>query len=223
MNQITKVFEGAELRILELNDQPWFVAIDVCKVLDLTNPTMVINRLDDDERAKFNLGRQGETNIVNESGLYEMIFASRKPEAKEFKRWVKREVLPEIRKSGSYQRPRTRAEAHEELLLLTSQDVEQLASDVKELKLKVDDQIRLFPSEIDDLWNAVANKSIALNRNGIENRSDEDFKKDVGMTRRRIWSKLKKRYSVSKYIHIKRKDFDDAMNYINQFRLTDLL
>lgn len=103
MNQLqTFYFDNQNVRIIELNNEPWFVAADVCRVLALTNPTVTINRLDDDERAKFNLGRQGETNIVNESGLYELIFASRKPTARAFKKWVKSEVLPSIRKDGGY-------------------------------------------------------------------------------------------------------------------------
>lgn len=95
-------FDNQNVRIVELNKEPWFVAVDVCRVLELTNPTVAISRLDVDERSKFNLGRQGETNIVNESGLYELIFASRKPTAKAFKKWVKSEVLPSIRKDGGY-------------------------------------------------------------------------------------------------------------------------
>ncbi|MFJ7950378.1 phage antirepressor [Lysinibacillus sp. NPDC096418] len=95
-------FDNQNVRIVELNKEPWFVAADVCRVLELTNPTVAIGRLDDDERSKFNLGRQGETNIVNESGLYELIFTSRKPTARAFKKWVKLEVLPSIRKDGGY-------------------------------------------------------------------------------------------------------------------------
>lgn len=95
-------FDNQNVRIVELNNEPWFVAADVCKVLALTNPTVTINRLEDDERSKFNLGRQGETNVVNESGLYELIFSSRKPTARAFKKWVKSEVLPSIRKDGGY-------------------------------------------------------------------------------------------------------------------------
>ena len=63
---------------------------------------MALGRLEDDERAKFNLGRQGNANIVNEYGLYSLVLASRKPEAKSFKRWVTHEVLPSIRKTGQY-------------------------------------------------------------------------------------------------------------------------
>ena len=82
--------------------QPWFVAADVCNVLDLSNPTIAVSRLDEDERAKFNLGRQGDATIVNEPGLYALVLGSRKPEAKAFKRWITHEVIPAIRKTGAY-------------------------------------------------------------------------------------------------------------------------
>lgn len=95
-------FEGNQVRTVMIDDEPYFVAPDVIKILGLSNTTVALNRLDDDERSKFNLGRQGETNVVNEYGLYSLILASRKPQAKQFKRWVTHEVLPDIRKTGSY-------------------------------------------------------------------------------------------------------------------------
>lgn len=99
------IFENeafGKVRTLNLNGEPWFVAADVCSVLDLSNPTIAVSRLDEDERAKFNLGRQGDATIVNEPGLYTLVLGSRKPEAKAFKRWITHEVLPNIRKHGVY-------------------------------------------------------------------------------------------------------------------------
>ena len=96
-------FRGASLRTLtDEAGEPWFVAKDVCAILEISNPSDALKRLDDDERSRFNLGRQGETNIVNEAGLYVLVLGSRKPEAHEFKRWVTHEVLPQIRKTGGY-------------------------------------------------------------------------------------------------------------------------
>lgn len=96
-------FKGASLRTLtDKAGEPWFVAKDVCDILGHSNVSMALDRLDDDERSKFNLGRQGETNIVNEAGLYALVLGSRKPEAHEFKRWVTHEVLPQIRRTGGY-------------------------------------------------------------------------------------------------------------------------
>ena len=100
--QIFRNEQFGEVRTIEKNGEPWFVAADVCKVLDLSNPTIAASRLDEDERAKFNLGRQGETTIVSEAGLYTLVLGSRKPEAKAFKRWITHEVIPTIRRHGAY-------------------------------------------------------------------------------------------------------------------------
>lgn len=100
--QIFKNEQFGEVRTIAKDGEPWFVAADVCKVLDLSNPTIATSRLDEDERAKFNLGRQGETTIVSEAGLYTLVLGSRKPEAKAFKRWITHEVIPTIRRHGAY-------------------------------------------------------------------------------------------------------------------------
>ncbi|AHV96116.1 phage antirepressor [Paenibacillus sabinae] len=132
MNQLQQFMYGhKEVRSTLIDGQPWFIAKDVCDVLGLTNPTMAIQTLDEDERAKFNLGRQGETNIVNEPGLYSLILGSRKQEAKQFKRWITHEVIPSIRRTGTYGIPtnlpdalRLAAEIEEKRVLL-EQKIEQ--------------------------------------------------------------------------------------------------
>ncbi len=94
-----------EIQTLYLDGQPWLVAADICKILDLKNPTDRIKSLDDDEKLTYVIDRAGqkrETNLVNESGLYALIFKSRKPEAKAFRKWVTSEVLPTLRKKGYY-------------------------------------------------------------------------------------------------------------------------
>jgi prophage antirepressor-like protein len=87
---------------LDEDGNPWFVAKDVCDALGLSNVSVTLDSLDDDERSKFNLGRQGFVNVVSEPGLYSLIMRSRKPEAKAFKRWITHEVIPSIRKTGQY-------------------------------------------------------------------------------------------------------------------------
>lgn len=96
-------YNGQEVRTVEMNGQPWFVAADICRVLEISNPTVAMDRLDADEKAKLNLGLSGgATGCVTESGLYSLILGSRKPEAKQFKRWITHEVIPSIRKTGGY-------------------------------------------------------------------------------------------------------------------------
>lgn len=100
--QLFQKEEFGTIRTVILNGDPWFVAKDVCDILGTTNPTMAMEGLEDFERAKFNLGRQGEANIISESGFYTLVLRSRKPIAKPFRIWVTSEVLPTIRKTGKY-------------------------------------------------------------------------------------------------------------------------
>ena len=110
-NLIPHVFNDYSIRTTEINGQIWFVAADVCKALEINNPSDALKRLDDDERLTLanSEGQNGNGaqsyNIINESGLYSLILRSRKAEAKRFKKWVTAEVLPSIRKTGSYQAP----------------------------------------------------------------------------------------------------------------------
>lgn len=103
MNELqTFTYNNSQVRTVEKNGELWFVLKDVCDILGLSNPSRVAERLDEDERSNFKLGRQGEVNIISESGLYNVILRSDKPEAKPFRKWVTAEVLPAIRKTGSY-------------------------------------------------------------------------------------------------------------------------
>jgi prophage antirepressor-like protein len=101
--QIFENSEFGEIRTITKDNEPMFCLMDICKALDMKNPTMVASRLEDDEVTKFDLGsKRGETNFVTESGLYAVILRSDKPNAKKFRKWVTGEVLPSIRKNGGY-------------------------------------------------------------------------------------------------------------------------
>lgn len=100
--QIFNNEEFGEVRTSVVNNEPVFCLSDICKALEMSNPTMVAQRLDEDERTKLDLGRAGETNFITESGLYAVILRSDKPNAKKFRKWVTSEVLPSIRKNGGY-------------------------------------------------------------------------------------------------------------------------
>ena len=106
-NVIPFDFRGHSVRTVTIGGEPWFVASDVCRVLDVTNTTQAMQALDDDERSMFNIGRQGQANVINESGLYTLILRCRDAVKKgskshAFRRWVTAEVLPSIRKAGAY-------------------------------------------------------------------------------------------------------------------------
>ncbi|MEK5416301.1 ORF6C domain-containing protein [Paenibacillus sp. FSL L8-0708] len=101
-------------------------------------------------------------------------------------------------------------------------EVKETASEVKILAKEIRDENRLLPAEIDDLYNAVVHKSILLAK--VNNSEDDDnFTKIVGKYRRLIWSKLKKKFGVSKYIHVKRIDFKPTMEFIQTFNPEDYL
>lgn len=114
MNELARIFkyENQQIRTLEKDGKPWFVAKDICAVLGLKKVSQVVNghpdkndRLDDDEKGVSNvdtLGGNQQLLIVSESGLYSLIFKSRKKEARAFQKWVTKEVLPSIRKTGKY-------------------------------------------------------------------------------------------------------------------------
>lgn len=153
MNEL-KVFENVdfgEVRVLLKDGEPWFIAKDVCNILELSNVTVAIQRLDDDEVTKLDLGGlSGDTNIINEYGLYSLILGSRKPEAKKFKRWITHDVIPSIRQNGMYATDEllnnpdlliqvaTRLKEEKELRLLAEQKNLQLESIIEANKEKVD-------------------------------------------------------------------------------------
>ena len=99
------VYDQTPIRTVIIDGSPWFVSSDVCSVLGISSYRDAVSRLDPDERASVEVdtlgGKQGVSG-VNESGLYSLVMTSRKPEAKEFKKWVTAEVLPTIRKTGTY-------------------------------------------------------------------------------------------------------------------------
>lgn len=112
MNEL-KTFQNPKfgtIRTTTINGEPWFVAADVCKALEIQNNRDAISRLDADEKGVAStdtLGGKQELTIVNEPGLYALVLGSRKPEAKAFKRWITHDVIPTIRKHGAYMTPET--------------------------------------------------------------------------------------------------------------------
>ena len=105
MNSQLQVFDynGSAVRTVEKDGEIWFVAKDVCDVLGYKNVTQTLDdNLDDDERSIISIGRQGDTNIITESGGFALVLRSNKPEAKKFRKWVTGTVLPQIKRTGSF-------------------------------------------------------------------------------------------------------------------------
>lgn len=133
----TFTYKNNAVRTIEKNGEPWFVLKDVCEILGLGTPARVAERLDKDEvsltHITDSIGRKQETTVVNESGLYNVIIRSDKPEAKPFRKWITAEVLPSIRKTGAYMTPETI-----EKVLMNPDTIISLATQLKELQTKVE-------------------------------------------------------------------------------------
>lgn len=170
MKQEIAIFENSEfgkLRTVAINGEPWFVAADVCRALEHSNPTKALGRLDEDEKANFKLGLQGGgTNCVSESGLYSLVLGSRKPEAKAFKRWITHEVIPCIRKNGAYMTAQTieaiMSDPQNFLKLVEALAVEKQKNSVLENALTV--------SEANNEELRTANKALAIQINTWDDR-----------------------------------------------------
>ena len=106
--EVFKNEQFGEIRTVLIENEPWFVAVDVCRALEIGNSSQAISRLDADEKMITLISNEGNKRgnpnmtVVKEPGLYTLILSSRKPEAKAFKRWITHEVIPTIRKTGGY-------------------------------------------------------------------------------------------------------------------------
>lgn len=159
------------VRCFVIENEPWFVAKDVCECLNLTNTTVAISKLDEDELTKFNLGSQsGEVNLVNEYGVYNLVLGSRKPEAKEFKRWITHDVIPSIRKNGVYATPAAVQEMSAEELMAKA--LIAANATIERIKAERDEAIRT------KMQISAGREAKVMSRLGLEVRRNEALKKE---------------------------------------------
>lgn len=152
-------YNDTTLRTVELDGEMWWVLKDVCGVLGIVKPENVAARLDEDEKGTCVMGTPGgkqNMTVVNEPGLYNVILRSDKPEAKDFKRWVTHEVLPRIRKTGSYTvQPMTQAQliaAQAQLLVDMEKRMDAMQTQTAALEAKVDKAMTVFSRPAEDHW-----------------------------------------------------------------------
>ena len=169
-------YQNNKVRTVDMDGEAWFVLKDLCEVLHLGTTAKVAERLDDDEKGMNQIHTPGGTQnvtVVNESGLYHVILRSDKPEAAPFRRWVTNDVLPAIRKTGSYNAPQlTRSQllataliaAHEELKEKDKR-IELLTADTERMKPK-----EIFSDAVSTSQNSILVGELAklLKQNGIE-------------------------------------------------------
>lgn len=179
MNAIqTFHFEEQEVRTQVINNEPWFVGKDVADILGYKNGSRDINRhVEEEDKLKYRIGTSGQTReqiLINESGLYSMIFNSTLDNAKQFKRWVTSDVLPTIRKHGAYMT----SEKIEEVLL-NPETIINLATQIKQERLEKEKALKqlkqqepqvIFAKSVEVSQNSVAVKVLAtiLKQNGID-------------------------------------------------------
>ena len=211
--QIFNNEEFGEIRTAVVNDEHMFCLIDICKALEIKNATDVAKRLDEDERTRLNLGRQGETNFITESGLYAVILRSDKPNAKKFRKWVTSEVLPTIRKTGSYNKPMSTAEK----IKLLAQGNEELNERVEKVEDKLDsleNDMPLYGCEIEELKNHISRRAINI----LDGKNSEAYKDASirGTVYKDIYRQLKREYGyASSYKSLKRKYLADAHEFVD--------
>jgi toxin-antitoxin system, toxin component, bro family len=160
--------------------------------------------LDEDERAKFSLGRQGETNFTNESGLYALIVRSDKKEAKPFRKWITSEVIPAIRKTGSYSKPMT----IEDMIIIQANEMKSVKHRIEIVENKVDNEIRIDQSEQRKLQKAINIR--------VYQRLDV-INAEKRLMFPAIHRDVKDRFGVASYRDIKRKDLTEALAYVQNW------
>lgn len=216
--------EFGEIRTIVIDGEPWFVGREVAKALGYVKPAGAVrNNVDMDDTLRKgitdSLGRIQDTLVINESGLYALIFNSKLPSAKKFKTWVTSEVLPSIRKNGSYgrqlpQNPMELLELHYEAIRHVDNKVDALASDLEQFK----QELPLFGIDEDRIVTAVHRKGVeclggkdsnAYNDKSIHNKVFRD-----------IYRELKHQFGISgTYKQLKRSQCDTAVRIIEGYAL----
>ena len=217
--QLFRKEEFGTIRTVILNGEPWFVAKDVCDILGTTNPTMAMEGLEDFERAKFNLGRQGEANIISESGFYTLVLRSRKTIAKPFRIWVTSEVLPSIRKTGKYTATSNgKVEAMLEdmgcnmkIVYAQINNMEEMLGEQNEMLTRVVDNMTLTTRQQQRIYKAAKDRINHL-LGGAHSKEYKDNSKSYFIN---LWNGMKSKFGCgSSYKDLNPVYFDDAIEFI---------
>lgn len=214
--QIFNSDEFGEVRTVLVENEPMLCLTDICKALQLTQPSKVKERLSEKGvRSIPTLTKGGEQKLlyINESNLYKTIFQSRKESAERFTEWVTSEVLPSIRKTGSYGMPKTTG-GQIQLLAQGYTELEQKVNDIKDDVSELKENVPLYSCDIGEIQQHVKRRVVnilggkqseAYRDNSIRHKTFSD-----------IWTQLKREYGcVSTYKSIKRKYIDDVHEFID--------
>ena len=209
--------EFGTIRTLVIDGEPWFVAADVCKVLGIQNVTQAMRQLEDFERSMFNIGRQGKTNIISESGFYTLVLRSRKAVAKPFRIWVTSEVLPSIRKTGKYQAPGHKMDelvsniGEQKIIYVMLNNIETMMCDQKEITEAIIDNMTISTGQQKKLQEAVKNRVRAL----LKGKEDVRNGKKYSFA---LWKDLKEQFECGEsYRDLNPKYFALALDFISEW------
>lgn len=219
MNEL-QIFNNEEfgnVRSLIIDNEPWLVGKDVATDLGYQNGSRDINRhVDEEDRRKVMVfdGKQNkETIVINESGLYALVFGSKLPSAKKFKHWVTSEVLPTLRKTGSYAKVPTDPR---ELLMLTIKAHEQTAQRVDVLEEKVSDleKSTTIDSSQQYALERIAKTTVISALGGIDSRAYQLMSRKLFSN---IWRDYKKYFKLGSYRDTLKTDYENAKNYLESW------
>lgn len=206
-------FNNSKVRTFERNNEVWFCLKDVCRILEIKNHKDVISRLNKDgvdgTDLTDRLGRKQKATFINESNLYKVIFQSRKPQAEQFTEWVTGEVLPAIRKKGSYGLPQT-PEEKIDLLLQASSNANKRVEEVEERVTHLEENRFLNPNEYGYL-----NTQVSSRIKDIKNIHQWQLnRKQNSELYRAIGREIKEITGVKCRSQIRYKDFDKVIDFV---------
>lgn len=217
--QIFNNLEFGSIRTVEIDGKPYFVASDVARALGYAVPkTAAAKHVDGEDKLSTRIEYSGQGRdviVINESGLYSLIFGSKLDSAKKFKKWVTSEVLPSIRKTGGYGVPQT---IPEQIQLLAQGNVEvnkRVDAVEKEIQ-KLKDDMPVFQADAKDIQNALRKKAIEVlggkDSNAYHDRSIHAY------TFADIQIELRRQFGVKRYDQIRHKDVPDALKIIEEYK-----
>lgn len=232
MNEL-KIFENPEfgkVRTMEINGEPYFVGKDIAEILGYQNGSRDVNRhTDEEDRQKtmiFDGNQDRETIIINESGLYSLILSSKLPKAKEFKRWVTSEVLPSIRKTGTYSTPHM--SEMEMIAKLASNAVnmekalEEQNKRIEKLENKADIPIKEIVSETLSYSRITYEQQkvihISVKLRVLEQLNAERSIKNQKLYYNKLYSDIRRHFDVTSFRNIRTKDYQGALYFIREWK-----
>lgn len=226
--QIFESSEFGQVRTVVIEGEPWFVGIDIAKALGYKRPSdAVYSIVDEGDSVKHRVsdlqGHTQQTTVVNESGLYALIFGSKLESAKKFKKWVTSEVLPSIRKTGAYGRAQLPQTTDGKIVLLAQGHIE-LKEEIESVKQELDDfkqDMPLLAVECDRITTAVHQRGMGA-LGGKESNAYKDASLR-GKVYRDIHQELKRQFGVSTYKAIKRSQCEKAVAFIGSYEIPFVL